>query len=248
MKTLVLILMSLVPAACSTTDYQVKTISTKLDVKGNVNGQKLGINGSNEVILQEEVRAQDELRIAESVNMSFEEDIRNEAAELKRCKRDLADPRLGGRGELPPETDSDMRPYEAAKEEFGLTEDGDLKIVRKTYFVDRLKTARQYDVTLRKMVKLMKRQNEECSFKLGMARNKVGLPSERVMAEGYFNGKGTWVETRKGENSVGDAFEIQAENKARSGAVKVEVEVVRTPGTTYIYKPLKVDEYGSIVD
>lgn len=247
MKTLTIALFAVLSlSACSTTDYKVQTISTKLDVKGNVNGQKLGINDQNEVILQEEVRAQDELRTAEAVNMSFEENIRYEAFELKRCKRDLADPRLGGHGELPPESEYDLRPYEKVKEEFGLAEDGDLKIVRKSYFVDRLKTARQYDTSLRKMIKVLKRLNEECTFKMGMARNKVGLPSERVMAEGYFNAKGTWVETRKGENSLGDAFEIQAENKARSGSNATAV--VKTYSTTRVYKTVHVDEYGNVID
>jgi hypothetical protein len=244
MKT-IMILAALALNACATNDYKVKTISTALDLKGNVNGQKLGLNGENEAILQEEVRAQDELRIAENVNAYFEEKIASEAAEIKRCMTDLADPRLGGRGELPAEIDYDMRPFEKVKEEFGLAEDGDLKIVRKSYYVDRLKAARSYDVSLRKMLKVVKRQHEECMFKLGIARNKAGLPSERVMAEGYFTSNGKWVETRKGENSVGDAFEIQAENKARSGAVRIEVV---QPGTAYIYKPVKVDEYGNVLD
>lgn len=244
MKTII-IFAALVLNACATNEYKVKTISTALDVKGNVNGQKLGINDNQEVILQEEVRAQDELRIAENVNLSFESDIESEAAELKRCKRDLADPRLGGSGVLPPDGEYDMRPFEKVKEEFGLAEDGDLKIVRRSFYADRLKAARQYDTSLRKMLKVLKRQNEECTFKLGMARNKVGLPSERIMAEGYFNSKGIWVETRKGEQTVGDAFEIQAENKARSGAVKVEVV---QPGTAYIYTPVKVDEYGNVLE
>lgn len=243
MKTLILVaIMAL--TACTTNEYKVKTISTALDVKGNVNGQKLGINGDNEVILQEEVRAQDELRIAENVNLSFESDIESVAAELKRCKRDLADPRLGGSGVLPPDGEYDMRPFEKVKEEFGLTEDGDLKIVRRSYYADRLKAARSYDKSLRRMLKFITRQNYECLFELGLARDKAGLPSDRVMAEGYFNSKGIWVETRKGEQSVGDAFEIQAENKARSGAAKAPVQ----PGTAYIYRPIKVDEYGNVLD
>lgn len=243
MKTII-ILAAMAVNACATNEYKVKTISTALDVKGNVNGQKLGLNSDNEAILQEEVRAQDELRIAENVNFYFEEKIASEAAEIKRCMTDLADPRLGGRGELPAEVDYEMRPFEKVKEEFGLAEDGDLKIVRRSYYADRLKAARQYDISLRKMLKVVKRQHEECMFKLGLARTKSGLPSDRVMAEGYFNKKGIWVETRKGEQSVGDAFEIQAENKARSGAVIVPVP----QGTAYIYKPVKVDEYGNVLD
>lgn len=246
MKAIKIALLAVLLNACATNEYKVKTISTALDVKGNVNGQKLGINGDNEVILQEEVRAQDELRIAEAVNFSFEEDISREAFELKRCRRDMADPRLGGNGVLPEETDYDLRPFEKVKEEFGLAEDGDLKIVRRTYYADRLKTARQYDVSLRKMLKVVKRQAEECMFKLGQARVKSGLPSERVNAEGYFNSKGKWVETRKGENSVGDAFEIQADNKAR--AEQPVVEVVKVRGSAYIYKPVIVDEYGNVLD
>jgi hypothetical protein len=171
MKTVMATLMAVVLNACAT-GYEVKTISTKLDVKGNVNGQKLGLNDENEAILQEEVRAQDELRIAEAVNSSFEYDISVEAAEVKRCRMDLADPRIGGSGMIPAEVDYDLRPFEKVKEEFGLAEDGDLKIVRKSYYVDRLKTARQYDSSLRKMVKIVKRQLEECKFKLKIAQEK----------------------------------------------------------------------------
>jgi hypothetical protein len=214
MKTFISIVAAMYLNACASNAYEVKTVETKLNVKGEVNGQKLGINDKNEAIMQEEVRAQDELRIAQVVSEHFEEQLRNEAAELKRCKRDLADPRLGGRGELAPDTDTDVAPYDAVKEEFGLADDGDLKIVRKSYYVDRLKSARAYSVTIQKMLKLIKRHNEECTLKLGIARNKAGLPSERVMAQGYFNEKGQWVETRQAEQTVGDAFEIQAGNKA----------------------------------
>lgn len=217
MKTLLTsLILALAATSCATNPNMVRPLEdTKLDIKGQIGNHKLGLNSKNEVVLQEETKAQDELRIQESVNFSFLEDLRREAAELNRCRKDMADPRLGGSGILPEEQDFDnLKPQEEVQEQFGMDESGDLKFVRKSYFLERLKIARGFRVTLEKLIKMTVRHRNECEFKMTQARLKVGLPAARIMAEGYFTDRGSWVEVRKGENSLGDAFEIQADRQA----------------------------------
>ncbi len=204
--------LALTTVSCAS-PYAVRTIEPeKLEIKGKVGDQILALNEKDEAILQEEVKAQDELRIAEAVNYSFLEDARSLSAELYRCRKDMADPRLGGSGKLPDEIDvEDMATPVPVKERFGKdAENGDLKFVRQTYYQDRLKSAKSHRTSLERIIKLLKRQYEECEFKMTQARHKAGLPGQRYMAEGYFNEQGKWVETRKGEMHLDDGFDIQA--------------------------------------
>lgn len=208
----------LLTAACATNPNKVHEIDTKLNVKGNVGDSKLGVNENNEAIIQQERQAQDELMIQESVNMRLQDEANHEEGELKECLKYLADKRLGGSGTLPEVPDvSSLKKDDETEEDFGTAEDGSLKVVKKTGFVDRLRNARSYEKSLRAMTKLLKKQGEECQMKLEVARNKAGLPGKKTQAEGYFNSNGKWVETKRGENSLDDAFEIQADNKAKAG-------------------------------
>ncbi len=219
MKSLVLVsVVLLTDFSCATNPNVVKSIDTKMDVKGNVGSSKLGLNDKNEVIVQEERQAQDELLIQESVNMRLQDEVDHYEGELRECLKYRADSRLGGNGEMPEIPDvSNLKPDEDTQEEFGSTDDGSLKVVRKSFFVSRLKNARIYEKSMRSITKVLKKQNEACQMKLEVARNKAGLPGKKVTAEGYFNSKGTWVETKSGENSVGDAFEIQADHAQKAG-------------------------------
>lgn len=198
--------------SCATNPDIVKPVETKLDVKGNVGDGKLGINDKNEAIIQEEKQAQDELVIQDAVNMRLKDEAGHHQGELKECLTYLADKRLGGNGKIPeiPDVDS-LKTDEDSTEEFGQTDDGSLKMVKKTSFMGRLKNARSYEKSLRSITKVLEKQNEQCQMNLELARNKVGLPSKKAQAEGYFNSNGKWVQTKKGESGVSDAFEIQAD-------------------------------------
>ena len=207
------LLLTLSAFGCATpSQYVAKDlVDTKMTVKGQIGNQTMGLNDKDEVVLQEETTAQDELRVQDVVNQYNLEKLRNEAAELKRCRKDMADTRLGGSGILPDDPDvDDLAPRPAMKEQFGKDEEGNLKFVRRGFYMDRLKAARAYEVTLTKLLKVITRHHEECEFKMTAARNKAGLPGQRYMAEGYFTEQGKWVEARKGENSLTDGFEIQA--------------------------------------
>jgi hypothetical protein len=218
MKKLALISSLIVLASCASNEETVKTVNTDLKVKGQVGSAKLGLDADNVAILQEEKQAQDELNIQEAVNMRLKDDANHYHGELKECLTYLADKRLGGNGKIPELPDIDNLQSETeTTEEFGQTKDGSLKVVRKTSFIQKLKNARSYDKSLRAMIKVLSKQNDQCQMNLEVARNKAGLPGKKTQAQGYFNEKGKWVETKKGESSLDDAFEIQADNASKAG-------------------------------
>jgi hypothetical protein len=203
-------------AACASTPHQAKELEDyKLDVKGTTGDGTIGLNEKNQIMIHKERAVQDELRVQDLVNDHFRDEVKRELFELQQCRTDLADPRLGGDGEVTETVDMESikNPLEET-EEMGLTEDGDLKIVSKSFLDKKLANDRHYEASLRAVLKTVKPQKAACERKLGYARNRHGLPTKRVEADGYFTSSGAYVETRRGEGSVQDAFEIQAENKA----------------------------------
>jgi hypothetical protein len=206
------IIVSMTFISCATNPNVVRTLDTRIEVKGNIGEGKLGLNDKHEAIIQHERQAQDELLIQDAVNMRLQDDLNHYEGELSECLKYMADERLGGSGQMPAMPNIDNLQTEAiATEEFGASEDGSLKIVKKTYYLERLKNARAYEKSIRSMTKVLKDQNASCQMKLEIARNKAGLPGKKIIAEGYFTQKGAWVQTRRGENSLSDALELQAE-------------------------------------
>lgn len=192
---------------------KVQNIETMIQPKGQVGEQVIGINDKNELIMQQEQSAADELRIQKAGNLKLEDELGRTAFELKRCRKDMSDPRLGGNGVMPETLELDgMKITQDIKEIIGLTENGELKVVKKTYFLEQLKIERRYTSSLERMNKIISRQNEECEYAMGVARRNAGLPSERYQGRGYYSHR-DWVQTVPNENSLDDAFRIQALHK-----------------------------------
>lgn len=215
MSPRLLLFMLLFVIGCAS-DYEAKEIDTKLEVKDTIDGSKVGLNDDDEVVIQTETDAADELRTQKWVNSKLEDELRHIYAELQQCREDLADPRLGGDGTLQeiPEIDT-LKDVSDVKEEFGITEDGSLKIVKREYFTDHLKRERKYEKTLKSMTKVVNKHNESCQRRMGIARQRVGLPAERYKASGYFTNDGTWISSDKAENNLDDAFERAAKAKIK---------------------------------
>jgi hypothetical protein len=209
MKTL---LLTLALVGCAS-QYEAKKISTKMEIKDSIDGKKLGLNSDNEVIIQEEVSASDELRSQQWLNAKLEDDLNSVHIDLKQCREDLADQRLGGNGVISdiPEIDN-MKQTSEVKEEFGLGEDGKLKLVKKEFYLDVLNREKKYTETLKSTTKLVSKHNDSCQRMMGQKRLKAGLPSKRYQAQGYFMEDGTWVSTAVVENNINDAFERSARN------------------------------------
>lgn len=206
MKKIIMLAMLFVGCA---TEHKAKTIDLSLETKGQIGNKTLGLNDDKEMILQEEQAASDELRIQEAVNLKLQFELEQDSHTLKRCRMDLADPRLGGSGSMPAVDDIDgMKAPETIKEEIGLTDNGDLKVVKKGYFLDKLRIERSYEKSLRKMISTVGKHKEECEFKMGIARRAAGLPGTRFQGSGYQSNDGDWVQTDRHENNLDDAFEI----------------------------------------
>lgn len=218
MKTLfivlVLFLSSTLTSCIKDSPYVLQPVITKMEQKGNVRGHKLGINEEGEFILQKEENADSELMIQQNVNLAFEDELRGESFQLERCRTELADPRLGGSGEVPKIMDVDnMSSVEKVREAIGLTEKGEAKVVKKTKYLDILYAERQLESTLRSMIYSIKQHKKVCLFKMNIARRKAGLPSMWVQGWGYYDKKGNWIQTQPDEGSLDDAFEEQARRK-----------------------------------
>ncbi len=57
----------------------------------------------------------------------------------------------------------------------------------------------------------------ECNRKLRAARVKAGLRLSDYKAKGRYRSDGTWVEERKAERTLDDAFEIRGKESAGAG-------------------------------
>jgi hypothetical protein len=201
---------------CTTTQNKPEALDTKMQVKGSVDKEKVGLNQEGEVILQSEVDASDELRTQQWLNHRHEDDIKREYLELKQCRTDLADPRLGGKGSVDqiPQID-DLKSTDEIKEKFGIDDDGNLKLVKKEYFLERLNRERKYEKTLVSMKKVVTDYNESCQQKMGESRLQQGLPARRYDAKGYFTSDGAWIGIEKAERNLDDAFERAAKAKKK---------------------------------
>ena len=122
----------------------------------------------------------------------------------------MADPRLGGNGQVAEIPDVDqMKRTEDLKEQIGITENGQLKVVKREFYQDRLQVERQYEQTMQDMFRMVNKYNQTCQREMGFARVKNGLPAERYQPVGHFDSDGKWVLERKGEQSLDDAFQIR---------------------------------------
>lgn len=203
----------------SSNPNEVKEIDSHMESKGIVGDKKVGLNDKKEIILQQETSAEDEMRVQQAVNLKIQDELNRERHLLKTCRVDMTDPRLGGDGHMPEIPDVDnLRDENEVREEFGLDKDGSIKFVKREQYLERLNAERKYEKSLRKMVKLFISHREECEQHMIEARNKAGLPGKRFDSLGYY-ANGVWVETRKGERSLDDAFELSAgeRQKAKGG-------------------------------
>lgn len=200
--------------ACTTPEPKIKQLDTQLDVKGNVDGNKIGISKDQDMVMQEETDADQELKTQLYVNNKLEEDLAYERFQVQRCRDDLADPRLGGQGfasSVPSVKEEDEG--DEANENIGLNEAGEYKVVKRQAFVHKLKAERRKAKSYKKMLALTQEMRRECEAKMRSARLQHGLAPSRYEAKGYFSNDGTWVQTQQGEKSLNDAFEIAAKKQ-----------------------------------
>jgi len=164
---------------CASNPNVVKYIDTDIQTKGQVDNKTIGINGSNEVIIQEEVAADAELQRLDFENSNLYDKTKSLVRNITICRTDLADTRLGGSGELPMERSFDVEPtIEKYKEEIGLDSTGNLKVVKKSYYIEKRNAEKRLNEKLTYLFKKISRQVDECQWELANACRKAGLPSD----------------------------------------------------------------------
>lgn len=207
MKNLVMAILVLGMAGCATN--KIKQLDTEIDVKGQTSTGVIGLQ-NDYAMIQEKRSAEDELRIQQWHNYQVENDLNHEYYMTEWCYSDLADPRLGGNGEVADSPDmSKLKNSPQIKEELGL-EGKKLVIVRTYSFPEKLKVERDYEQSMTSMLKEVKKTRAYCERKMGMARLKAGLPSKRQQGKITITPSGQVNEViQEHENDLDTAFRIK---------------------------------------
>lgn len=152
---------------------------TETKGKGADLGSKITLNEKNQVQIEVENSVEFELQVQDLRNSHLQDEIVGELFNLKACRVSMADPALGGSGEVAalPDIDTGRVGYrdgeQAFTEEMGLSKDGDLKIVRKQFLDERLKAERKWTAETEKKIKAIKPMREECERKLNYKQREL---------------------------------------------------------------------------
>ena len=205
-------------SACSSNPHIAKDLEdSKIEKKGEFQGATIGLNSNKEVVIEKKTPAESELRALAAKAYDLEVSLASETEQLSRCREELADSRLGGSGKVVeiPEVDN-LKPTSQIQEEFGITKEGNLSFVRKEMFLDRLQGERKYVDSLKEQLKLSEKHRKTCMRDLRQARVRSGLPAERYSGQGHYE-NGKYIQTRRAEQNLDDAFAISSEEAARAG-------------------------------
>jgi hypothetical protein len=213
-----IVISSAVMAATSTlvgcAGNKVKEIETKLEMTQiTSSGETIGVNKDDVAIIQKKTMAADELnRLTWQIN-GTEWKIGLEVSQIKNCREDMADPRLGGNGNIVPIPAVDGMKKPERKEEFGIV-NGSLQFVTTEDLLKRVAYEREYQRTVEKLLGTVEDAREDCERKMRIARRKAGLPSDRTIGIVKYDSEGRVTEVvKKGENSLDTAFELVKEAK-----------------------------------
>ncbi len=203
-------------ASCASNPYKVREINTQLDHSTKSGASTIGVNKRGEAIYQTETSVADEVRLQKWQNNQLASEVKSEKYQLSNCRKDLADARLGGSGEITPLPEIDQLEDESAiREKLGINEGGKLTVLKRAYLKDHIQKQRQLNTSLSRLAQIIKNSRAKCESKMGAARVRAGLSSKRYNAEGYFRDSGSWVQTQKPESSLDDAFEIARKKSLR---------------------------------
>jgi len=210
MKTLLLCILALGISACASN--KLKPVDEKLDIKAKLgDSTEIGVNESGEIITQESVAVEDELRKLSWFNYEAARKLTAERDDLVRCRTDLADPRLNGNKKLEAIPELEIsKDLSKVQQKLGITESGRIKVVKKELLNDRYEKEIRYKESLENLLKVVSDKRVDCERELGYVRVQHGLPSERYTAQGYYGPQGNFVQTRPGERNLDDALKIRA--------------------------------------
>lgn len=206
---------ALVLGGCASKKFGDEKIETKLDAGNNQSSEKFGFDKDRNLVLQEKTSATDELMVQTHVNEALRSKLQHEYNELRRCRVDLADVRLGGSGEMAPMPEIDgIATDESFKETVGFDESGELVFVRQEKFEDKMKAEKTAEKSMRRLQKVIASNKNACELRMRKARVEQGLPAERTKAIIRYEG-GQAVIVQPAEQSLDDAFKFANQAKEK---------------------------------
>ncbi|NBO38991.1 hypothetical protein EBU99_10455 [bacterium] len=212
---LLLIAGTLTVASCASKKFGDEKLQTKLETSDKKTSEKIGFDKDRNLILQDKTNASDELMTLSHVNEELQAKLQNEFQQLKRCRVELADVRLGGTGEMAPMPDVDgIKTDPTLKESVGIDESGELVFVRQESFEDRLKAEKQFEKSVRRLTKVISSNREQCELRMRKARVEHGLPAERTPAVTRYEG-GQVIILQPAERNLDDAFQFANQAKQK---------------------------------
>lgn len=225
MRLLVFTVLAAAMALTGCSSNKVKNTNTELTKDSQYRDGRIGIDKDDRVIIQEEQRLENELRKIAWDNYGKLQDIESRHNLLHRCRADIADPRLGGSGEMVeiPELDT-LNSVEQWREEIAINQDGQLRVVKREDYKQRLENERKYNDQLRSQLKIVRKHLRKCERQMGHARVRAGLPAQRYKAKGRYQ-NGIYKMEREAEQTLDDAFRIRSKESAKAGGELTETVV-----------------------
>lgn len=214
-RNLVLALLSsgVLISSCASKKFGDQKLETKLETSDKKTSDKLGFDKERNLVVQDKTSATSELMTQTHVNEELQSKLQHEYQQLKRCRVDLADARLGGTGEMAPMPEIDgIKTDPTFKESVGIDEAGDLVFVRQEKLEDRLKSEKEAEKSYRRLTKVIVTNREQCELRMRKARVERGLPAERTPAITRYEG-GQVIIVQPAERNLDDAFQFA--NQAR---------------------------------
>jgi hypothetical protein len=198
---------------CASKKYGDEKVETRLDAGNNKTSEKFGFDKERNLVMQEKTSATDELMIQTHVNEELRSKLQHEYQQLRRCRVDLADVRLGGSGEMAPMPEIDgLATDKAYKETVGFDESGELVFIRQEKFEDKIKAEKTAETTMRRLQKVITSNKNNCELRMRKARVENGLPAERTPPVIRYEG-GQAVIVQPAEQSLDDAFRFANQAK-----------------------------------
>lgn len=177
--TMPLIAMLCLLVSCASKD-EVKPVETKLDNATYSSEGSIGVDSDNRAVVQRKRSMSAEVMVEQHVAENLMLDLQHEAYMLDWCRKDRADPRLGGSGETPPVPNVDgLFKQPPASMKIGRDENGNLVVVYRELYNDKIRSLQEYQEDLHQVRAVVKEQRNDCEYQMGVARVKHGLPQTR---------------------------------------------------------------------
>lgn len=192
-------------------EHKLNKLDLTLEEKGRLSeNTAIGLNKSGEAIVREQQEVSQQLRGEVWWNNSLEQELTSIQAETYRCRVDLADPRIGGDGEVVeiPELDK-VKNTRKIKELIGL--DGNrIVVVKEEFLKDRLAQEKAYREALEASIELVKKHKRKCQTLLSVSRVKNGLPAEPTQGKFSISSEGKLLGVESPhEKNLDDAFKLK---------------------------------------